>query len=384
MQLKQQWTIIGRRMVLVYSDSATLDNTWIPLLKFKDPVEICHNINDFINHPSKKKLAFTMERMGPIYDTNGRKSINSCPWHLEGFEDKINLLSSVSQLVFSAEGEMHLVDLAPIWKKCSNKNIFWIMPGAANTVEMKDNIIFWGDWFDITTRIYKEVPDELTKFDYHYPKEKYFDALLGRVRPHRTFVYDAVNKSNYRHNFIMTYYNDCLDLKKFFKEKFIWDPDCELLPDIEIEGTHSEINFRGVTTAISRVIPTGIYNRTAYSIVAETNGKNGITFFTEKIAKPLIGKRLFVVFSGYKFLELLQSLGFKTFSNVIDESYDQIYDDQERFAAAFRQVKKLCETNQVGVTNKIKDVVEHNYKIIMETNWHHHMISQVQKKIDEL
>ena len=356
----------------------------MPLLKFKDSVEFCHNINDFVNHPSKKKVAFTTERMGPIYDTDGRKSINSCAWHLDGFENKINLLSSVSQLVFSAEGEIHTSQFNSIWNKCTNKNIFWILPGSADKPALRKNIITWCDWFKITAEVYKQVPWVLDNLLHIYPKEFYFDALLGRPRIHRTFVYNSVNKSSLKDKFIMTYYRDAPNHKKFFEEKFIWETGCERLPNTSIDGTHSEINYYGVVTGVSRIIPIEIYNKTAYSIIAETSGENDITFFTEKTAKPLIAKRLFVVFSGYRFLELLQSLGFKTFSNVIDESYDQIYNDQERFAAAFEQVKKLCEMDQVEVADKIKDAVEHNHKLIMETNWHHHMIAQVQKKIDEL
>ncbi len=372
--------------MLVYTDSALLDHDWIPLLKFKEPFDLCHEVDYFINHHDKKKIAFTTERMGNSYDSNNRKPVpgDYSGWHLEGFEDKINLLSSVSQLVFSAEAEMHTYQLLPLWTKCRNKNVLWVMPGATAIPEMKDNVIFWGDWFDVTTRVYKEIPEELTKFDFNYPKEKYFEALLGRVRPHRTFVYDSVKQSNLSHAFTMTYYSDAPDVKRFFEENFIWDPDCKLLPDVEIQGTHSEVNFKGLITGISRVIPTGIYNRTAYSIVAETNGHNAITFLTEKTAKPIIGKRLFIVFSGYKFLEFLKSLGFQTFGEIIDESYDQIEDDTERFQAAFKQVKRLCGMNQLEIANKIKDITEHNYNLIMNTNWLAHAVNQIQAKIDEL
>lgn len=373
-------------MMLIYTDSATLDNSWIPGLKFKEPIEVCHNIDYFVNHSAEKKIAFTTERMGPIYNSDGRKQSTGdySGWHLEGFEDKINQLSEASQLVFSIEGEIHTSQLSPIWNKCTGKNIFWVLPGSVDDLRLRDNIITWCDWFKITTGVYKEIPQALDKLTHDYPKELYFDVLLGRPRNHRTFVYNAINRSNIKDKVIMTYYKDSVNHRKFFEEKFIWEQGCELIPNTSIDGTHSEVNYYGIVTGVSRIIPTGIYNKTAYSIIAETSGENAITFFTEKTAKPLIAKRLFVVFSGYRFLELLRSLGFRTFGDIIDESYDQIFDDTERFYAAFEQVKRLCEMDQVEVANKIKNTVEHNYNLIMNTDWLDYALVQVQAKIDKL
>lgn len=373
-------------MMLIYTDSATLDHDWVPALKFKEPIEVCHSIDYFVNHLSKKKIAFTTERMGPIYNNDGRKQTegDQSGWHFDGFEDKINQLSTVSQLVFSIEGEIHTYQLSPIWDKCTNKNIFWVLPGSADDSSLRENIITWCDWFKITTDVYKQIPWMLDKIEHNYPKQSYFDILLGRPRAHRTFVYDSINRSNIKDKVIMTYYRDSVNQKKFFEEKFIWEEGCERIPNINVDGTHSEINYHGVITGVSRIIPIDVYNKTAYSIIAETSGENAITFFTEKTAKPLIAKRLFVVFSGYRFLELLKSLGFRTFGDIIDESYDQIADDTKRFQAAFEQIKRLCNMDQIEVANKIKDRVEHNYNLIMNTNWLAHAVNQIQKKIDEL
>ena len=97
---------------------------------------------------------------------------------------------------------------------------------------------------------------------------------------------------------------------------------------------------------MSRVIPISVFNQTAYSIVAETDFDNTLSMFTEKIAKPMIARRLFVVFSGYQYLHNLRKQGYRTFDGIIDEGYDQIRDDQTRLNAAFEQVLWLCEQDQ--------------------------------------
>ena len=125
-----------------------------------------------------------------------------------------------------------------------------------------------------------------------------------------------------------------------------------------------------------------MFNETAYSIVAETDHDNTLSFFSEKTAKPIIAHRLFVVFSGYKFLHNLRSFGFRTFDCVIDESYDLIIDDNRRYAAAFEQVKKLCTMDQQEVYDLIRPVTEHNYELMMSRDWVGYAAEGIQRSIN--
>ena len=62
-------------------------------------------------------------------------------------------------------------------------------------------------------------------------------------------------------------------------------------------------------------------------------------------------------------------MGFRTFDGIIDESYDLIVNDDERYAAAFAQVEQLCATPQSEILPAIADTVEHNYQLLMSTDW---------------
>ena len=135
---------------------------------------------------------------------------------------------------------------------------------------------------------------------------------------------------------------------------------------------------------MSSIIPVTIYNQTAYSLIAETRAENTISFFTEKVIKPIIARRLFVVISGYRYLENLRILGFKTFDGVIDESYDLIEDSHERWTQAMQQVEYLCSQDQQSVLTQIHDIVEHNYQLIMESNWENTAISLIHTKINQI
>jgi hypothetical protein len=118
------------------------------------------------------------------------------------------------------------------------------------------------------------------------------------------------------------------------------------------------------------VIPFSIYNQTAYTVVAETNYDNHYSFYTEKIVKPILAERLFIVFSGQYYLRNLRKLGFKTFDGIIDETYDSIADNDQRFSSACEQMEYLFNQSQEEVLAKIRSVTEHNKQVMLETDWY--------------
>ena len=58
----------------------------------------------------------------------------------------------------------------------------------------------------------------------------------------------------------------------------------------------------------------------------------------------------------------MHELGFQTFDNVIDESYDSIESDIDRWHAAFEQVKALSQEDPKLVLEKIRPVLDHNHR----------------------
>jgi hypothetical protein len=118
--------------------------------------------------------------------------------------------------------------------------------------------------------------------------------------------------------------------------------------------------------------------------VCETDHDNTLSFFSEKTAKVLVARRLFVAFTGYRFLHNLRQLGFQTFDGIIDESYDQIKNDADRYTAAFEQVRYLCATPQSQILPKIRSIVDHNHDLIMNRDWTKFSADQIMIKIAPL
>jgi hypothetical protein len=84
---------------------------------------------------------------------------------------------------------------------------------------------------------------------------------------------------------------------------------------------------------------------------------------TEKIFKPIINFQPFIFVATKGSLNLLRNLGFKTFEGFIDESYDDIEDNDKRLFAAYEQIKKLCSMSKEEIHNwywSMEEILIHN------------------------
>jgi hypothetical protein len=103
------------------------------------------------------------------------------------------------------------------------------------------------------------------------------------------------------------------------------------------------------------------YEDTFFSIITET----GINFchFTEKTWKPLLAEHPFVIQSGYNHLEILHSLGLKTFNNFFDESYQNNND----------KITKICEylqsIDKKDFYERTKHIRKQNKNLIMDKDF---------------
>ena len=193
-----------------------------------------------------------------------------------------------------------------------------------------------------------------------------FDVLLGTRRPHRDFVMLNLQK----HSRLLE--NSIVNYRDVFTGGFVDQQSqevAELFPDQRLVWPYVSPNLdtswevtQKIEKNISPFLPYEMYRRTWYTAVCETLNTGNQFFLTEKTSKPLFAKRLFVVFSSRHHLAGLRSLGFKTFSDVIDESYDEEEIDTTRYQMAFDQMLSLSQQDPVRVLEKVSSVLEHNHQ----------------------
>lgn len=92
-------------------------------------------------------------------------------------------------------------------------------------------------------------------------------------------------------------------------------------------------------------------------------------YFTEKTSRVLAMNMPFVIIGPYGLLKRLHKMGFKTFSEFWDESYDDIKNYKERFKKIKEIIKWVASKNMdelVDIYNKMLPIFEHNKKQLLE------------------
>jgi hypothetical protein len=230
-------------------------------------------------------------------------------------------------------------------------------------------------WLDHTLDIEKiaNIIPKLTDPE-HNPPPKYFDCLVGytEFRPHKKFVADYVRDNNLEDKMIFSVY----------QKDVPWIPGHDFDDVGSIKKSTVTIEYENkIKAALSLFIPYKLYNQSWFSIVPET--QHGRGFITEKTAKPLLSRRLFIMFSGANHLAGLRKLGFKTFGNILDESYDSIADNTKRWTKAMEQVQYLLTQNPLEIYKKALPALIHNQSLMLNTNWNemlHQSIINVAKE----
>jgi len=101
-----------------------------------------------------------------------------------------------------------------------------------------------------------------------------------------------------------------------------------------------------------------------WHVVTETVFYYDKLHLTEKIFKPIVSKQPFMLLAAPGNLAYLKSYGFKTFDSVIDESYDNIQDHEQRTDAVVDQLNWYCNLNhreKLDITRKLEPIIEHNF-----------------------
>jgi hypothetical protein len=217
-----------------------------------------------------------------------------------------------------------------------------------------------------------------------YKKEFLFDFLPGLKKSHREFVFNSLTLSGLVDKSIVSIYNVDnvdqrlqwgFDYQTAVLEKNDLEEFSKIKNNNEISSTAVDtIKYKsGLSAWASSLVPWKIYENSYYSLVTESNA-DGYNFITEKTAKPLLAKRLFVVFSSQYHLATLKKWGYKTFSDVIDESYDLEPDYNKRMRMAWEQVEYLATLDPNTVLAQLTPVFEHNHQLILDRASVYHKI----------
>jgi len=209
------------------------------------------------------------------------------------------------------------------------------------------------------TEYFNEVNKFLTNAD--HVKTKDFVFYNGKLRPHRVFAVAELQKRNLvSNNFVSLADIQSLDFK------FEMDKTIEILQQNDLYDEYLEdfcSNFKPIILDMKsdEFAMTNVYNSnllhytdTYFSVVSETSLTT--RFITEKTYKPILNLHPFLLLSAPGMLTYLRSLGFKTFPELFDESYDNETDTIKRTQMVIDEVEKFSKLSITEKNDKFKKI----------------------------
>tara|TARA_B100000287_G_scaffold181626_1_gene171758 strand:- start:400 stop:1476 length:1077 start_codon:yes stop_codon:yes gene_type:complete len=104
--------------------------------------------------------------------------------------------------------------------------------------------------------------------------------------------------------------------------------------------------------------PSPFYGKVLIDLCVET--RTDRIWFTEKTFKPLFHKKVLFSFCGKGYYKAIEDMGFKLHRDLIDYSFDDIEDDNQRFKAFYEQFKQLISHPINKIKKDTKEARDHN------------------------
>lgn len=124
-------------------------------------------------------------------------------------------------------------------------------------------------------------------------------------------------------------------------------------------------------------------NQTYFSVITETNYElfrhhhenqnyelisDVGRIYSEKVFRSILFKHPFIVISNQYFLQGLKELGYKTFSSIIDESYDNEVNYSTRIYMILKETERLCNLTDIELNEflaEAQNICDYNYNILL-------------------
>jgi hypothetical protein len=218
-----------------------------------------------------------------------------------------------------------------------------------------------------------------------HKKEYKFICLNGTITSWRLLVTYEIFNRNLKKKSMMSMVNKCNDSLENMNSQWEYLVDRKLnknelnylkkLP-ILFDKTSKQLNKEIGTINPMLVDEDYILNlkKSYFSLITESDlspfNVNNSYKITEKTYKA-ISYHPFIIVGGAGILKYLRKLGFKTFPELFDESYDEIDDNYERIKFILNEVERVCNMDSKKIHNiyvSMISKIEHNGKILKEYN----------------
>ena len=199
----------------------------------------------------------------------------------------------------------------------------------------------------------------------HYPI-KTFGCLNKRIRPHRVWFYNYLSDSSLIFNGLVSMNvidehdypfegltlptSKIQQLNRHLPLLVYEKPNNELDDNFYIRRFNDDVNLDTYITVVSE---------------AHCGDSDQTMFLSEKLFKPIACNHPFIVMGNKDSLKMMRKMGYKTFNDFIDESYDSL-PTHERLTSIIELLKDLESYNKREWFESMGEVVKHNHNNLIE------------------
>jgi len=239
---------------------------------------------------------------------------------------------------------------------------------------------------------YKENLQVITEYQEQYTLDRPYKFLFlnGRARPHRKYLLERFRVTGLldqtiwsnldsragptlmlQENNSLSFIHENIDLVlqplpvKYLDSKYEIESHGKDIEKFSTQGFVKPELFNNTWGDI--LLRTKPYIDTYFSLVTETVYLYPYSFRTEKIWKPVAIGHPFIVAANQGYYRDLHNLGFRTFGHLIDESFDQIENDQQRIEHTAKVVEDLCAQDLASFLSAAQEVCKYNQQHLAET-----------------
>lgn len=267
--------------------------------------------------------------------------------------------------------ESHCLTYCGIYDILDRYNFNSVVIESFNKLETHDRYIiknprsYWNSWIEKFMRM-------KPKFDKPWNRKKIFGALYSRPTANRLGImghlldkHDDISLIKFRSDLSNPDIRQRAEINKLFE----WDLNAGHKIQLVADN-----NDKILSDYPAYTVKTGYYNFKTnlhdlyedflIDVVSEAVMYGNSFYPTEKVCRPLAFQRPFVVMASREYLKNLRNLGFKTFNNHWDESYDDL-EGADRYHAILDLIDKISKLSLDDVYKDMEPILKHNRDLII-------------------
>lgn len=262
-------------------------------------------------------------------------------------------------------------------KKLKELEIYNLCKFVTTNVNINNNKTFSFNYFIENSLLYKN--SFFTKNDLGYISEEITIDELNTFRNKKFLSFNKTIDKQHRYSLFHDYLtNDFSDSYFSFLqlEGIHCTPYQENLFELNdyVKNIPVEIDTKGnFNFATHNTFKKELFLDSCINLVTETSFHDNELFISEKIFKPILNYQPFIVLGPVYFLKEMKKIGFKTFSDFWDETYDYVENPKERYFELSKLIltlnkKSIYELNEIYQELKNICIFNRNHFYSLDTD----------------